>query len=616
MQTTITAILVKNQDNLVDIKTQLDKVVMLHNLVQRKLYKDIISYKIKNKVDILTKSKINDLKSSYQLKYKINARQYNSIYIDLMGKINSVLELNKGYIDDTTDNILKLDKAIKSKQSTLDSLVKKVSDKDYISNKVDESNLSNLKTKLYYLNKKLNKSNTKLKKLINIEKTGNPKLCFGSNKLFRQQFEITKPNNLTEFKTHKDWKKEYINSRNKGFILVGSSDENSGNDNCQITYVSGNIYELKVNVNPKAIKLKDRFIKVLVKVHNDKYNLIANVLDNPDLKQAITYRFYKDYKNNSYTIFISLDKSKQQPKTISNKLLGTIGIDINADHLSVSEVDRFGNLVKSFDINLDLKGKTTEQANNNISLAVKEITNYAVRVSKPIVIEKLDFTDKKKELKSQYNKKYNVMLSSFSYSKIIELFKSRCFDKGIETIEVNPAYTSKIGKFKYQNQYKLTTHQSAAFVIARRGLLSYDKLVQIKVKKKIKEEELNLISNGKLIRNGIEINLTKNKKNEYVEEVIENKTITIVNKENKISDRLSKYYCFDLPVRNNQRNQDVYWKDIELNYQQAKKHRFLIKQKKRNLIQGKQDLPCEITVVADNYGANRGSYPNLVFMPF
>lgn len=260
MQTTLTATLLENQDNLIEIKTQLDRVVVLHNYVQRKLYKDIISYKIKNKVDILPKSKINDLKSSYQEKYKINARQYNSISIELLAKINSVLELNKGYIEDTKDNILSLNKSIKSKQKILSSLVKLMAKKDYIITLIDKNNLNNIRTKLYYLKIKLNKANNKLNKLVKIEKSGNPKLCFGSNKLFRQQFEINKLNNLTQFKSHAQWKKEYLSSRNKSFILVGSCDETLGNDNCQIKHISGNSYEIKVNVFPKAVKFKDRFI--------------------------------------------------------------------------------------------------------------------------------------------------------------------------------------------------------------------------------------------------------------------------------------------------------------------------------------------------------------------
>ena len=220
-----------------------------------------------------------------------------------------------------------------------------------------------------------------------------------------------------------------------------------------------------------------------------------------------------------------------------------------------------------------MPNKTTEQSKALIGDAVKELTDYAVKVKKPVVIENLDFSQKKKELKNSFNKTYNQMLSSFAYSKIIELIKSRCFDKSLEIIEVNPAYTSKIGKFKYQDLYKLTTHQAAALVIARRGLLSYSKTI-------------------------------KGTNNEII----------IENKEKKISNRRSKYYCFDLPVRNNQRKQSNYWKDIELNYGKMKKHSRLLKNK--NLILGKQDLPSEITLVVHDLGPNCGSNPNLFCSPF
>ena len=191
------------------------------------------------------------------------------------------------------------------------------------------------------------------------------------------------------------------------------------------------------------------------------------------------------------------------------------------------------------------------------------------------MIEKLDFSQKKKELKSYSNngfiKSYNTMLSSFAYRKIIELIKSRSYDKGIEVIEVNPAYTSKIGKFKYQNKYKLTTHQSAAFVIARRGLLSYSKTITVKDK------------NG----------------------VVKEKTILVVNKEKTISNQLSKYYSFELPDRTVQRKENIYWKDIELNYLKEKRHRLSLKKKKRNLILDNVKLSCEITSVSDNLGTYR-----------
>jgi IS605 OrfB family transposase len=586
MQTTLTSTLIDHQPDILDIQSQLDTVIALHSTVQRTLYKDIVSYFNKFKVNKLSSSKLKELKSNYQFKYSINARQFNSIYTELLGKIFSVLELNKDYLADTKDKFKSLEKFIKNKQKILDSLILKIKKQDYVFNHLDKINYNKLVDKLYYLNQKLNKANYKLAKLTNIEQTGNPHLCFGSNKLFRQQFLIGKPNNLTGFKSHEDWRKSWNESRNKSFFLMGSSDETLGNQNCQIKHIEDNIYELKVNINPKEKKLVDRYVSFKIKLHNDKNNLILNSINNNLGKdsskyQALTYRFYKH--KGKYYVFISLDKSKQQPKIISYKLLGAIGIDINADHLSISEIDRFGNLNKSWDLQLNLKNKTTAQTIDNIACAIKGITDYAVKFNKPIVIEKLDFSQKKSELQAGFNKKYNVMLSNLAYSKIIGLIKSRSFDKGIEVIEVNPAYTSKIGKFKYQELYKLTTHQAASFVIARRGLLSYNKVLETKDK------------SGKLI----------------------NKLVTIINKEKTISISRSKYYPFDLPVRNSQKQDNIYWKEIEQNYLKAKKHRVGLKRK--NLILGKQDsndLSREITLVADSSEVNRNLSTNLLFMPF
>jgi hypothetical protein len=36
--------------------------------------------------------------------------------------------------------------------------------------------------------------------------------------------------------------------------------------------------------------------------------------------------------------------------------------------------------------------------------------------------------------------------------------------------EVNPAYTSKLGKLKYKKMYSLSDHEAAALVIARRAM--------------------------------------------------------------------------------------------------------------------------------------------------
>lgn len=590
MQTTFTASIIKEQPNIQSICNTLDTVCYLHNSVERKLYAELMAIFSKNNTIELSREEFNYIKSSYQEKYKINSREFNSIHTTLKGKISSVMELSKGYLIDAKDKLISLNKTIKSKNKTLAELNIKLSDKSYIPNKFELINKDSLEKKLHYLNTKLDNANAKVAKLEQIEKSGNPQLCFGSNKLFRQQFQVNSENNKTKFKTHEDWLKAWIASRNKTFFYIGSSDETAGNGNCQISHIGNNIFLLTVNAFPKALKFKEQFICFQIKVHNDLKNNILHSLSDKKSRQAISYRFYKE--SDGYKVFISLDKAKQQPKVVSYNLLGTVGVDVNANHLSVTEINHHGNLIKTFDIELNIQGKTTEQAKNNIALAVKQLTDYAVLVSKPIILEKLKFDQKKKELTSGFNKNYNIMLSSFAYSKIIQLIKSRAFDKGIEVIDVNPTYTSKIGKFKYQELYKLTTHQAASFVIARRGLLSYEKVVNVK----FKDKKTGMVTAIK-------------------------KTVTVINKEKTISISNSKHYGFDLPARKNQGLNNVYWKEIEQSYRKVKAKRILLQKSKRKnnkkLILAKLeilDLGCEILLVADNFGEYRN--PSTTFIPF
>ena len=345
---------------------------------------------------------------------------------------------------------------------------------------------------------------------LDIEKTGNPHLCFGSKKLFRQQFLIDEghPNHdMSVFESHAEWKEQWTYARNKTFMLVGSNDETTGNQNCQLKHIKDDTFELKANLNPKAVNLLDRYTTMKIQIHHG----IEYVRECLQQGEALTYRFHKG-DDGEYRVLISLDRSKQAPniKTMP-KAMGVIGIDINAAHISVAETDRFGNLVTRFDIPVDCKDKTSDQSKNIIALAVKDIIKFADDVDKAIVVEDLDFVAKKKALTSGVNKDYNVMLSSFAYNRIITNIHARALDKGIEVIDVNPAYTSAIGRLKYQGKKKLTTHQAAAYVIARRGMYTV-------VKQTVKKNKIY--------------------------------TKRIINKENRIAPKLQKHYPFALPEWN------------------------------------------------------------------
>ena len=97
------------------------------------------------------------------------------------------------------------------------------------------------------------------------------------------------------------------------------------------------------------------------------------------------------------------------------------------------------------------------------------MVEYAREVGKPIVIEKLDFRQKKAALEGE-SRRYSRMLSSFSYGKIKAYFISRGYRQGVEVHQVNPAFSSIVGRVKFMERYELTVHQAAALVLARRSL--------------------------------------------------------------------------------------------------------------------------------------------------
>ena len=101
--------------------------------------------------------------------------------------------------------------------------------------------------------------------------------------------------------------------------------------------------------------------------------------------------------------------------------------------------------------------------------AVASVVEYAWEVGKPIVIERLDFRQKK-ALPEGESRRYSRMLSSFSYGKIKAYVISRGYREGVEAHQVNPAYSSVIGRVKFMERYGLTVHQAAALALARRLL--------------------------------------------------------------------------------------------------------------------------------------------------
>ncbi len=415
----------------------------LYNKVKHDLLRDYLS----------TDLPLVSFKNVYLIKYGISARHFNGIRVDLQGIISSRMELLGVHIKE-------LQESIKSKESWIKAKLKKLK---------KESNplkRSMIRFQIHHKKRKIKNLQEKLSKLLNDKETEKIRLCFGSKKLFKKQFNLQE----NGYSSHQEWREDWEQTRASNFFLLGSKDETSGNQNCQL----GDDLSLKIRV-PKTLRNKYGDYVQISEI-NFPYNshLLMAALKQ---KCALNYRFIS--KEKGWYLHISFDYKKVvEFNKVSQKDIGAIGVDLNTREIAVSEIDRFGNLVESISHQTDVGDKSTHQIEAIYGDAIKTIVDLAVQKKKPIVIEKLDFRKKRATLKEN-GKKYSRKLSSFAYSAFAVAIKRRAYKMGIEVIEINPAYSSVIGLIKFMGRLGINSHQSAALVIARRSFRYSEKVPSV-----------------------------------------------------------------------------------------------------------------------------------------
>ena len=308
---------------------------------------------------------------------------------------------------------------------------------------------------------------------------GRVRLCFGSKRLWRKQHHLE----ANGYASHEEWLREWRDARSDEFFVLGSRDETSGCQLCVAGIADDGSLTLRLRM-PDC--LSERHGKYLV-IEGVRFayghgQALAALASNAEyaayrrqhgdkaarataLGQAISYRFKRDGKG--WRVFATTELPEVGITT--DRRRGAIGVDLNADHLAVAETDASGNYLNAWRVPLVTYGKSQRQSEALIGDAVASVVEYAREVGKPIVIERLDFRQKKAVLEGE-SRRYSRMLSSFSYGKVKAYFISRGYRQGVEVHQVNPAFSSVIGRVKFMERYGLTVHQAAALVLARRLL--------------------------------------------------------------------------------------------------------------------------------------------------
>ena len=413
----------------------------LYGRVQRKLF-----------ADVAAGSSLGSLKSVYLRRYGIPARMFNAVRVSLEGKVSSVRAAQR----------LRQD----SFRRRIDRSERQVSDAAERGrrNEVHQKRrrLGNLKFRLAGLEADI--------------AAGRVRLCFGSKKLWRKQYDLK----ANGYASREPWLAEWRDVRSDEFFVLGSRDETAGCQLCVASIADDGTLTLRLRMPDCLAEQHGKYLVIphvrfaygheqvlAARQSNAEYTAYRRrhgdkAARATDLGQAIGYRFKRDAKG--WRVFATTEP--MDVPVVTDERQGAIGVDLNADHLAVAETDASGNSLNAWRVPLVTYGKSTHQAEALIGDTVASVVQYAREVGKPIVIEQLDFRQKKAALEGQ-SRRYSRMLSSFSYGKIKAYFISRGYREGVE---VNPAFSSVIGRVKFMERYGLTVHQAAALVLARRYL--------------------------------------------------------------------------------------------------------------------------------------------------
>ena len=420
--------------------------IELFNKIQRLTFHRIKNYHIKNgKITLKDKGVIY---AQLKEEFNLTSRAIDAILSNMLGRYESIKELKEFER-----------KSLERKISTLETELTKLKDERTLQRISLNNNLKdfnfvkykNLKIKIYW---KQNRLNTKKQKLKNLEKeieTGKYKVCFGTKKLLQKDY------------------KEFIEKRDSEIYFLGRAGDNACNLNFQVEY-SSKLNQFYFRIRKEIDLENDKFVYGQFHFNNKNYtNLLKNLLRTKE--SALTYRI--KFKNNKVLLQIIYNFEHNKDLCVTRNSYGAVGVDFNKGFVSVSETDKYGNLINTF--NIDYQYSKGNQTTNDFQNIATRLKDYCLNTGKDLVIEKLDFTKKKDNLISKRGKKYNEMLSSLAYSKFDSIITSKCAKNRIFLHKVNPAWTSWIAKQKYCPKMKLNIHSGASYVIARRGMFLKDK---------------------------------------------------------------------------------------------------------------------------------------------
>ena len=432
---------------------------IVFNKIQRKVWQQLkAEYKETGEV----KGKFVTVLSDDEI--ELTSRAKDSILANMIGRFQSIKELKNYELENIDRKLERIEENIEEISSRIQGLKYKQKEDIFGLSEKEIEELKNTKHKLYW---KLNRRNKLVQRRNNLDKeikAGNFKLCFGTKYLLKTDYN------------------RFVKQRDSELFFVGRAAEKANNLNFQLEYnPKKNNFIVKVR---KEIDLEDsKYEYGEIYFNQKRTKQIRKILK--DKSSALTYRI--KIKNNEIYLQLMFTLKHTAEDCLTRSSNGVFGIDFNKGFISVTETDKQGNMIQTY--NLDYRFGSGNKTKNDLEIVIGQVVKGALDKGKDVVVEKLDFKVKRSELISKKGKKYNEMLSSLPYSIYGSIVKSKCAKNKVYLHQVNPAWTSYIGNIKYATPRKMNIHTAASFVIARRGMKLNDSIGKKKMKLKRKKRK-------------------------------------------------------------------------------------------------------------------------------
>ena len=288
-------------------------------------------------------------------------------------------------------------------------------------------------------------------------------VVFGGKRLFEKLCK----NHLTR-KAREKLKKQWRELRQGTLISIGSRHEAvKGNLLLRFMELDGKLH-LRITTGKREFV----YAKVLREPSNSKdkwLTFIAMLLESWQTQNYFAYTVELKLRNGE--VYGSVSFEIPTPEVRCTKENGVIAIDTNASpiHLAVAEVSKTGELLSYQTISLhNLLGLSQNSKDNQEWILAHQLLDLAIQKGKAIAIENLKKL--KRGRRGDGKVKLRKILHQWNAKRFLQKLKRVAMLKGVEVIEVNPAYTSIMGMLKYAPQLSIDKDVAGAYVIGRRAL--------------------------------------------------------------------------------------------------------------------------------------------------